>query len=196
MIDLTALKGSKGSARLLDFGTLVPGVLGGVDQKLIRSGARFAVDFESVPLETGNDGRRWLALLQQAKQQGGRVIYPQLDFNIGSPGSTLANGAQTAGTTLAIKGGTPYYTIRVGQALNIVKDGRRYLYFAATQQTLNGTGNGVITLTSKMRRILAGDEVIDLKTPCVEGYIEGDEFEWQLAAERLTRLNFSIKERA
>ncbi len=195
MIDLTALKGSKGTARILDFGAIIEGELGGIDQKIERLGTRFSIDFESIPFETENEGRRYVALLQQAKLQGGRVIYPQLDFNVGSPGNTLANGAHATGTTLNIKSGTPYYTVRVGQALNIIKDGRRYLYFAASQETFNGSGAGSITLTSKMRKILAGDEIIDFKKPCVEGFIQGNEQSWDLAASRLTPFKFTIKER-
>lgn len=196
MIDLTDLQGSKGTARILDFGSMIEGTLGGADQKLDRLGTRFEIDFESIPVRTETDGRRWIALLQQAKLQGGRVIYPQLGFNIGSPGSTLANGVHSTGTTLNVKGGTPYYTVRAGQALNVIKDGRRYLYFAAAQETLNGTGNGSIVLTCKMRKILSGDEVIDLKTPCVEGFIRGNEQEWELAAAQLNSFKFTIKERA
>ena len=196
MIDLAALKGSKGTARILDFGAVIEGALGGIDQKIDRLGTRFSIDFKSIPLETAEDGRRFLALLQQAKLQGGRVIYPQLGFDVGSPGNTLVNGAHATGTTLAIKGATPYYTVRVGQALNIIVSGRRYLYFSASQETMNGSGSGVITLTSKMRKILAGNEVIDFKKPCVEGFIQGDEQAWDLAAERLQSFEFTIKERA
>lgn len=196
MIDLTALKGSKGTARILDFGSVIEGALGGIDQKLDRLGTRFSIDFESIPFETEGDGRRFVALLQQAKLQGGRVLYPQIDFDVGAPGNTLANGAHSTGTTLNVKGGTPNYTVRAGQALNVIKDGRRYLYFAAAQETFNGSGNGSIALTSKMRKILAGDEVIDLKKPCVEGFIQGEEQSWDLAASRLTPLEFTIKERA
>lgn len=196
MIDLTSLKGSKGTAKILDFGSVIEGALGGVDQKLDRLGTRFSIDFKSVPLNSESEGRRFIALLQQAKLQGGRVIYPQLGFDVGAPGNTVANGAHATGTTLNIKGGTPYYTIRAGQALNIIVGGRRYLYFSANQETLNGTGNGTITLTCKMRKILAGDEVIDFKKPCVEGFISGNEQAWELAAERLNSLEFTIKERA
>lgn len=196
MIDLTSLTGSKGVATLIDFSAVIESPLGGPDQKLDRLGSRFQIDFESIPLESGDDGRRYVALLQQAKRLGGRIIYPQLDFDVGAPGSTVANGAHATGTTLNIKGGTPYYTVRIGQALNVIAGGRRYLYFAATQETFNGSGAGSITLTTKMRKILAGDEVIDFAKPCVEGYIQGDEQSWDLAAQRLTSLKFVIKERA
>lgn len=196
MIDLTAITGSAGKPKLLDYGSIVKPALGGPAQKLNRLGTRFGFDFESIPYETEGAGRRLIALLQQAKLQGAMIIYPQLDFNIGAPGTTLANGAHSAGTTLNIKGATPHYTVRAGQALNVVKSGRRYLYFSASQETLNGTGQGTITLTTPMRTVLAGDEVIDFKKPRIEGFIEGEEWEWAIEAERLTPIKFYIEERA
>lgn len=196
MIDLTHIRGSVGTPKMLDWGgTLFP-ALGGVRQRLNRLGTRYGFTFKSVPMYMENEARGVIADLQRAKLEGGRVLYPQLGMNIGAPGSTLANGAQGAGTTLQIKSGTPYYVIRKGQALNVVKSGRRYLYFVAAQSQLNSVGIGSVTLTVPMRTVLAGDEVIDFKTPCIEGYIDGDEITWSIEAAQLTGLEFYIEERA
>lgn len=196
MIDLTHIRGSVGTPRMLDWGgTLFP-ALGGVRQRLNRLGTRYAFAFQTVPMYMEGEARAIIADLQRAKLQGGRILYPQLSMNIGGPGSTLANGAQAAGTTLQIKSGTPYYVIRKGQALNVIKSGRRYLYFAAAQSQFNSSGVGSVTLTVPMRTVLAGDEVIDFKTPCIEGYIEGNDLAWSIEAAQLTGLQFQIEERA
>jgi len=196
VIDLSILRGSVGTPKMVDWGGTLTPALGGVRQRLNRLGTRFGFNFESVPMYMESEGRRAVALLQQAKLQGASIPYPQIGINIGSPGNTLANGAQAAGTALAVKSGTPYYVVRPGQALNVVKAGRRYLYFVATQTQLNSGGNGTVTLTTPMRVLLAGDEVIDFKTPRIEGYIEGNETEWSIQADQMTPLKFYIEERA
>lgn len=196
MIDLSDITGSTGSPKMLDWGSTLQPVLGGVEQRLNRLGTRFSIDVETRPYRMEAEGRRHVALLQRAKQEGGFVPYPQLGMNIGGPGSPTVSGAHTGGTTLNITGATPYYVLRPGQALNIIRTSRRYLHFVATQVQLGATGNGAVVLTSPMRVHLAGGETVDLKTPGIEGFIDGDEMAWSIAASRLTTFSFIIRERA
>lgn len=196
MIDLTDLPCRDFPAKMLDWGAMLTPALGGVTQKVDRLGTRFAISFETPPLPIEPDGRRAIALLQEAKQLGGRVRYYQDGFTVGAPGSPLVNGAHTGGKSLSVKSGTPWYIVRHGQALSLTVAGRSYLYFSAGQVQLNGSGSGTILLTTPMRKHMAGDEAVNLGAPVIEGWLDGDEQEWATSLDRRVPLKFSIEERA
>ena len=170
--------------------------LGGVTQRVGRLGTRFRIEFTTPPMPIEAEARRAIALLQMAQQQGGRVRYPQPDFSVGSPGSPTVDGAHTGGMTLSIAAATPRYAVRQGQALNLTVAGRIYLYFAAANALLDGSGDGDLALTTPMRTHLAGAEAVELARPVIEGWLDGSEREWTLDQARVTGLQFTITERA
>lgn len=195
MIDLSDLRISEATPRLLDWGSTLTPSLGGVTQRLNRVGSRFALMVTTPACHIERDGRRWAADMQLAKQQGGRLEFPQVDFAVGSPGTPLA-GAVAGGMTLPITGGTAHYEVRKGQFLNIVRGGRTYLYCAAAQAILDDAGAGSVPLTCMLRTQLTGGETVELAKPVIEGWIEGDEMSWTLQVIRTTGFEFAIVERA
>lgn len=196
MIDLTQLKCRTPTPALMDWASLQEPALGGVTQRVGRLGTRFSIDFETPKMLVEAEGRRAIALLQMAQQQGGRVEYPQPDLRIGAVGTPLVNGAHTGGTTLRLKGLTAKYGIRQGQALNLIVSGRYYLYFAADNFVMNSAGAGVIVLTSPMRKHMTGNEAVELAVPVIEGWLDGNERSWTIDVARTTGLKFTISERA
>lgn len=196
MIDLTGLKCSGADVTMMDWGANLDPVLGGVSQRISRLGTRFAIDFTTPLMRVEADGRKAITLLQQAKRDVARVEYPQAGFKVGSPGSPVVSGAHTGGTSLTITGATPNYAIKIGQALNITVADRAYLYFAAEAVALNGSGAGVVTLTTPMRTHLAGGEAVTLNKPVVEGFIDGDSFAWTIQLAQTVGLQFRVTERA
>ena len=196
MIDLTGLKCALADMQMLDWGTVLEPPLGGVSQRIDRIGTRFAQSFRTPAMRIEADGRRAIALLQMAKQQGAKVLYPQPDFNIGAPGSPVVSGAHTGGTALAITGAQPNYTVRLGQALSLTVGGRSYLHFAGAETVLNASGAGTITLTTPMRKHLAGAEPVNLAAPVMEGWLAGSELPWTLEISRSVGLEFTVTERA
>lgn len=195
MIDLTALKCALANMTMLDWGTVLEPPLGGVSQRIDRIGTRFSQTFRTPTMRVEADGRRAIALLQMAKQAGARVLYPQLDFNLGAPGAPVVSGAHTGGTALAINGAQPNYVVRFGQALSLTVGGRGYLHFSGAECVLDAAGAGTITLTTPMRRHLAGGEPVNLAAPVLEGWLAGTELPWSLDVARTTGLEFTVTER-
>lgn len=196
MIDLTDLNCATASPSLMDWAALQEPALGGVTQRIARLGSRYAIDFTSPPLRIEPEGRRWIALLQQAQRSGARLAFPQVEFVVGTPGSPTVDGAHTGGTTLSIAGATPNYAIKQGQALNLTVAGRAYLYFAAATAVLDDAGAGDVMLTTPMRTHLAGGEAVELAKPVIEGWLDGTMREWPLAESRTVSLSFTVTERA
>lgn len=195
-IDLTSFKCSGAVPTLMDWAVLQDPALGGVTQRLGRLGSRFSIDFQTPMMKIEDEGRRAIALLQQAQRLGGRVEYPQPDFRVGAVGAPLVSGAHTGGTTLTLKGLTPRYAVRQGQALNLIVGGRYYLYFAAGNAVMDGVGAGQVILTTPMRKHMAGNERVEIAKPVVEGWLDGTERSWTLDLARTVGLQFTIAERA
>lgn len=196
MVDLTALECQAAEPVLIRKGSILrPNGLG-VDQQLNRLGDRFAIAFTAPAKHVEPNGRQWIADLQLAQQRGARVLYPQVDFSVGTPGSPTVDGAVAGGMTLPITGCTPHYSVRKGQALSLTKGDRSYLYFAAVQVILDASGEGTIPLTVMLRTMLAGGEPVNLAAPVIEGFLDGDERSWTLEASRTVGLSFTIRERA
>lgn len=195
MIDLSTIKIAQAEVQMDDRSAELDPVLGGVAQTIRRIGVKFALSVSTPRLKIESEGRKAIALLQQAKLQDGFIEYPQPDLGIGSPGSPTVNGAHTGGTTLNITGGTPHYVIRQNQALNLTRNGRLFLYFAATPLMLDGNGAGAVLLTTPMRTHLEGGNAVNLAKPVIAGQIEGG-IGWTYEVARLTGLQFTIRERA
>lgn len=84
----------------------------------------------------------------------------------------MVDGVHTGGTALKLKGLTPHYPVRCGQALNLIVAGRYYLYFAADNALMDSDGGGTITLTTPMRKHMAGTEAAELARPVIEGWLD------------------------
>ncbi|MED5546132.1 MAG: hypothetical protein VYD90_12855 [Pseudomonadota bacterium] len=196
MIDLTDLKCSVADPTMLEWAALMEPALGGVTQKVARVGTRFSLDFETPDMEYESAGRRTSARLQRAQREGGRVRIRQPGFKVGSPGAPLVSGAHSGGMTLLIEGATPRYAVREGQALNLIVNGRYYLYFASAPALLDGSGAGEIGLTTPMRKHMTGGENVELAKPCIEGWLSGNNLSWQPRTDGNINFAFSVAERA
>lgn len=196
MIDLTDLRCNAATPKLLDWAALMEPALGGVTQRVGRLGSRFGIEFGTPAMYIEAEGRRWIARLQRAQREGARVAFPQVDFDVGSPGAPTVNGAHTGGMSLSVTGASPHYGVREGQALNLTVSGRMYLYFAAETAILDASGAGTILLTTPMRTFLAGGEVVGLAKPVIEGWLDGTERSWTLDLARTVGLQFTVTERA
>ncbi|MFC0684628.1 hypothetical protein [Novosphingobium clariflavum] len=196
MIDLSDLRCNGATPTLLDWSALMEPALGGVTQRVGRLGARFSIEYSTPVTLIESEGRRWIARLQRAQREGGRVEFPQVDFDVGTPGMPTVDGAHTGGMALNITGASPHYGVREGQALNLTVAGRMYLYFAAETAILDAGGAGTIELTSPMRTFLSGGEAVELAKPMVEGWLDGTERSWTIDLARTVGLQFTITERA
>jgi hypothetical protein len=200
VIDLTYARQRCPAPSLIDNGSELTPFLGGVSQRLDRGGSRHSVKvtFPTMPIEP--DGRRWISRLVRAKQEGGIVAFPQVNFDVGAPGSPNVATATGGGRSLPITGGTPGYAIREGQALTLTSGGRGYFYLAAAQTILDASGAGTITLDVPLRLAAAVGDSVNLARPTIEGWISGDGgdtgFGWTVGDNRTVALAFTVTERA
>lgn len=196
MIDLTAAPIAESVPRLLQWGSELTPTLGGVTQRLDRLGSRHAIDVQLPPMLMADDGRRWIARLLRAKQEGGRIAFPQVDFEPGPCGRPTVAADTTVGRMIPIAGATPRYAIREGQWLSVTHGARSYLYCATAQVVLDGSGAGTVPVDVLLRSPLSVGDKVELARPVIEGWLSGDGYEWTLERSRTVGLGFSIAERA
>ncbi len=196
MIDLTDLRMETVDGQLVDYGARLAPFLGGVEQRINRIGTRHAITLKIPPMRIEAEGRRWIARLIRAKQEGGYARYPQVNFRLGVPGNPTVETETVGGRFLPITGATANYAIREGQALTVTSDGRRYFYFAAAQTILDADGAGTIELDVPLRKVALVGDTVNLSKPVIEGWIDGDGWGWTLESSQTTGLGFTIIERA
>lgn len=195
MIDLTDIPFQTMEPMMPDSGVVQKSQLGGASFKLNRIGGGLTVTAQLPPMRMEPDGRRLVARLQLAKRQGLQIAYLQVAFNIGSPGDPTVDGAVVGGMTLPITGAQPHYEIAQGQALNVTKASRPYLYFAAEAVALDEAGAGEVPLTTPLRTQLVGGEAVELKRPVIEGWLTSD-VNWPIEMDSTTGLSITVEERA
>jgi hypothetical protein len=172
-----ALKTDK--PHMLDWGGALTPTLGGPVQTLMRLGTRHSLDFTLPQMPTEPLGRIWASRLRMAKLFGALLPFGQDGFKVGAPGAIVVDGAGQSGMTLKVKGGTPYYAVREGQAFSIVTNGRRYLYFASAQTILDVAGAAAAMPIFPMLRVFPADgDVCEFGKPMIQGSLAGNEVAW------------------
>lgn len=148
---------------------------GGETQRVNRLGDRFA--FETSFKVLGVQGIGLIAVLNANKCSKVRVYIPQT-VAVGSPGSSvLVNGANS-GQSLVLKGVAASNPFTSGQFITIVKSGKRYLHQVVANATASGGGAVTLTIVPTLRIALTGDEVVEVATPSIEGFLTARETEW------------------
>lgn len=160
--------------------------------RIDRKGSRYKMACTYGPYAP-EQGRIMVSRLIAAKQEGLRIEFPLLHSQ-GSPGSPLTVGAVSTGKTLALDGMTPGYTCKEGYWLSLVKSGRHYLHSVRTGGKAAADGTLTITLNEMIRDSFADNTVVHLAKPMVEGFVEGDEWSWNLAVDRVIPIEFALEE--
>jgi hypothetical protein len=183
------------SVSLVDFGTVQLGALGGTAQRINRLGARWRVEVQLPPMTTA-EARVWAAALTRGLREGVSWKLRQVGTPTGSPGAVLVNGANQAGGSLIVDGGTAGYVAKAGQWLSILTGGRRYLHQLAATTQLSGTGTGTLQIEPLLRVSPADNAPVELGAPVIEGLLSTPPG-WSIDAGRLVRgLSFAIEEMA
>lgn len=194
-VDLTGLKINGDSIAPLDFGGLMPSALGGSTDRIDRLGSRYMVEVSTPPMRIEPEGRRWSARLQRARREGAILEIHQPDFDIGAPGVPVVSANTASGRSIPVSGLTPNFPVREGQWLNYVVGGQRYLDQVVTQVSADAAGAATLTIQNLLRVPLTIGDTIDLATPCIEGWIEGD-FSIPRNIDRNTSFSFTVSEKA
>jgi hypothetical protein len=180
---------------LVDFGGVLTPALGGAEQRINRLGSRFQIAMV-VDFDTDEEARRFGQRLRMAKREGALQRFVQIGVKPTAVGTPLVDGAVAGGTTLPIKGLLPGYALLEGQFFSIIVGGRRYLHSAAEQAIADDSGDLEITIDPALRISLAGNEVIEIAKPMIEGLVDGDEVSWEHASNSHEPFAYVIREMA
>lgn len=177
-------------AALLDRGFIQRG---GSSLRIDRPGSRFRVAIGYAPMEPAT-ARRFLARIKRAKREGLRIPLPLLEEQ-GIPGAPQVDGADQAGTALAVRGLTPAYIVKEDFWLTIVDaDGTAYLHSVAETAVADAAGLAVLQIEPPLRAPFPDGAVIELRRPFIEGFIDGEEWGWQVPLMRRISPGFTIEE--
>lgn len=171
-----ALKADK--IRMIDWGGALTPPLGGPVQILMRLGTRHALEFTLPNMPTEPIGRIWGTRLRMAKLFGALLPFGQDGFDVSAPGAIVVDGGGQTGMTIRVRGGTPNYPVREGQAFSIVTGGRRYLYFARGLTLLDGSGAGDVDILPMIRVNHGDGDVCEFGRPMIQGSLQGNEVAW------------------
>lgn len=184
---------SSASPMMLDFGALLEPGLGGASQYVSRLGNRFELQVQYPPM-TAEVARVFISRLNQAKASTLLMPFPQPGVVVGAEGAPRVNGAGQAGTFLSIDGLPAGKAVSEGWFFSLIAGGRRYLHQVSADAV--ATGAGAITLAIEpMLRVSAPDNaVVELATPMIEGFVQGDGVPWTIETAALYGLSFTIRE--
>lgn len=182
---------------LIDYGLTLRPALGGAVQRVSRAGSRYRADV-SFPAMKGSDARRLISRLLEAKRAGLlRITFPLLDETQGIPGAPVVDGAGQAGTSLNIRGLTPYYGFKEGFWLSILDAaGQPYLHNCRSNVVASSAGLATIAIEPPLRAPFANGATILLATPVIEGFVDGGEQSWDIDVERIYGMSVTIEEAA
>ena len=165
------------SPTMLDWGGPLTPVNGGAVQTLMRLGTRHALDFTLPTMPTEPLGRQWAALLRLAKLYGALLPWGQDGFAVGAPGAPVVDGDGQAGSTIALRGLTPSYAVRIGQAFSLLHAGRYYLHFAAAQGIAGGDTRLALPIFPMLRVIPTDGDAFTAK-PMIQGSLSSNQVKW------------------
>ena len=170
-------------------------VLGGESQRLSRLGDRFAMAVVLRKMKY-RDAMRWLRARIQAFTD--TVVYPvyQKGFSPGRPGTPLVNGGSQSGTSLVCDGFRANYKGFDGQYFSIIISGKRYLHMLTADFIASSGGAATISFLPMLRATPADNAVLEFAQPKIEGFVQGNQADWEPERTRLEGLSFTIVESA
>lgn len=166
--------------------------IGGVRQRKVRLGSHFRMDGSFPPL-TMDLGRSHAADILACEYTLCQLLVPQPELVIGTPGTTLVNGAGQAGSSLTLDGATAGYVFKKGQVFNHITATHVDLYSVQAQATANGSGQVTLSIWPMLRVVPADNAQLNFLNPVIEGWLEigGG---WDVTPDFTVESSFSIEE--
>jgi hypothetical protein len=181
------------SAALLDKSLTQRSAGPGRTNRVLRKGSRYRVQVSMGPFYA-EEGRDYVADLIAAKTEGLQISYP-LQWSQSGCGSLVVDGDGQGGTSLAVKGGTPGFMVRKGFWLSIENgDGEHYLHNVKAPVRLDADGEGVLEISPELRFPFDDGDKVHMAKPMVQGFVEGDEWGWEVAASMTLPIVFTLEE--
>ena len=170
----------------LDQGSVVRGAS---SLRIDRPGNRYAIGFTFPP-----SAKPKLARIVRAKRQGIRVYLP-LKVPQGSPGTPVVDGAGQSGTSLIARGFAPGYFAKEDYWLTIVEPGgKAYLHQMNSTVAADATGAATLDIEPPLRAPFPDGAEINFATPYIEGFIDGQDWGWNVPTHWLVAIGFTVEE--
>ena len=162
--------------------------------RIDRKGSRYMLACTYGPFHP-DQGRVMVARLIAGKQEGMILPFPLL-HDQGSPGAPLVNGAVTTGRTVTLDTLTPGYFCKEGFWLSFEVAGQHYLHSIRTGGRANASGVLEVELNEMVRVELPDNTPVHLSKPMVQGFVQGNEWQWSISVDRVIPISFTIEEAA
>lgn len=180
------------SMRAVSAANMLNPAFGGARQRIGRKGSHFALDVSVPSMSAQGCGMELIADLVRGETEPIALKIPEYLPAV-SYGTPLANGVST-GSILSVKGLNPSVPIRKGKLLSIIQAGQRFTYMVTAETVASAGGVAPLPIWPMLRRPTAADQVIELATPMIEGFVGAGQ-EWSIARIKAVGLSFSIEER-
>lgn len=155
--------------RLIDFGSTMPGGLGGPSQRINRNGNRWQVTIR-LPRMDVSLAREWQAKLNAGIEADGvRMRVRQLGLHPGPSGSPVINGAAQSGKVLSLSGLTPGFVPQFGQYFSLITGGQRYGFKIAEPQRVAASGEATLAIEPALRVEPSDGDIAEFGKPYIEG---------------------------
>jgi hypothetical protein len=181
--------------RLVDVGAVQRSPLGATAQRLNRPGNHFAIDVEAPTSRGGDIGRVLIARLILGMEEGLILPFVQ-DFKPCVSPDPVVDGAGQAGRTLNLRGWQAAAWAKEGQFFSIIQGGRRYVHMITAQSFAGTDGKMAASIYPMLRVPLDDGAVCEFQLPMIEGFMVGDNLEWQIQTAPFIDVTFSVEEAA
>jgi hypothetical protein len=146
------------------------------------------------------EARIWIARLIRGKSEKASIKFPQPGLTIEPTINGTVNQAHAANvSTLRIKFNAAHNgkKLKEGQFISVIHAGQRYLYQVTADTTIVLTATvyeAVTPIQPAIRVALSTADVVEVLTPTLEGYVQGDDLGWSIDQAKIFGLQFDIEE--
>lgn len=146
-------------------------LVGGVVQRKLRLGTRWALDVVLPPM-TYETAMGWTADLAKSEAEEVLLLWPQPPEVVGVIGAPVVNGAGQSGSTLNVRGATAGYVYKKGLFFSLYVGSRWYLHQVVGAVVADGTGDAVLSI-APMLRVSPGDGLaLAFYEPKIQGWAQ------------------------
>lgn len=181
--------------RLISYATDQTPTLGGPQTRVLRLGDRWAGEFTTYPALYDGEGRIYLSRLVRGMTDTVLIGVIEPGMRGDDYGTPQIAAAGAFGQSISVKGLGADRVVPEGKFLSIVTGGQRFLYQTTSQVTSDGTGNATLGIYPMLRRQPQINDTVELSAPKMEGYVSGNEVQWNITKSKRIGFVFSVVER-
>ena len=183
------------SMKLLSYATDQTPTLGGPQTRVMRLGDRWAGDFTTYPALYADEGRIYLSRLVRGMTDTVLIGVIEPGMRAQDYGTPQIAVGGASGMSIQVKGLGAGRVVPEGKFLSIVTGGQRFLYQTTSEVTADGSGDATLAIFPMLRRQHAANDVVVLSAPKMEGYVQGNEVQWEVTKSKRIGFVFSVQER-